>query len=286
MILIDFSQIVISDAVDYHTQTRDQIDIGLLRHLSLNKILNIREKLQKYSDEVVICIDGRDYWRKRLFPQYKQNRKKAQKKDSFDWKSFHEAFNQLKAEFKENLPYKVLEVETAEADDLMAVLARTFGPSRDVVIVSSDKDLLQIQLNHCDRVKQYSPFHKKFITADVVGYDFFTHVIKGDEGDGVPNIFSEDDTFLVEGKRQKPVSTAKLTEWRKFGLSQPEQYCRSVEDLQRFKRNVTLIDLTQIPEELSQTILDSYHSLKSDKSKIFNYLVTNRLKKIMERGNF
>lgn len=286
MILFDFSQIVISDAVDYHTQTKDQIDIKLLRHLALNKILNLKEKLQKYADEIVICVDGRDYWRKANFPQYKQNRKKQQKKDTFDWDGFHQAFNQLKAEFKENLPYKVVEVYTAEADDIMAVLATAYGPSRDVVIVSSDKDLLQIQSNTCARVKQYSPLHKKFIDPKSSGYDFFTHIIKGDDGDGVPNIFSDDDTFMVEGKRQKTVYAAKLDEWRKSGLGKPEAFCSSVEDLTRFNRNLNLIDLSRIPEDLQSSIMQAYEHCTCDKTKLFNYLVTNRLKKIMERGNF
>lgn len=254
--------------------------------MALNKILNLKEKLQKYADEIVICIDGRDYWRKKNFPQYKQNRKKQQKKDSFDWDGFHQVFNQLKAEFKENLPYKVLEVYSAEADDLMAVLATVYGPHRDVVIVSSDKDLLQIQINTCAKVKQYSPLHKKFIDGGDGKYDFFTHVIKGDEGDGIPNIFSDDDTFLVETKRQKPVATAKLNEWRKHGLGKPEVFCSSTEDLARFERNINLIDLTRIPEDLRATILNDYNNLTVDKSRLFNYLVTNRLKKIMERGNF
>ena len=30
------------------------------------------------------------------------------------------------------------------------------------------------------------------------------HIIRGDKGDGVPNIHSEDDSF-VEGKRQRPI---------------------------------------------------------------------------------
>lgn len=239
----------------------------------------------KYADEVVICIDGRNYWRKTLFPQYKQNRKKQQKKDSFDWDAFHEAFNQLKQEFKDNLPYKVIEVETAEADDIMAVLSTAFGPSRDVVIVSSDKDLIQISSNICPKVKQYSPFHKKYI-SDSTGYNFFEHIVKGDEGDGIPNIFSDDDTFLVEGKRQTPIRTDRLKEWAKTGLASPEVFCKSLEDLQRLERNRKLIDLTMIPEELKQRIMTAYNEVVVNKGALFDYLVQHKLKKILERGNF
>lgn len=234
---------------------------------------------------MVICIDGRNYWRKAIFPQYKQNRKKAQQKDSFDWDSFHIAFNQLKDEFKEVLPYKVVEVETAEADDIMAVLSTLYGPHRDVVIVSSDKDLIQISAHICPRVKQYSPYHKKFIT-DSASYNFFEHIIKGDEGDGIPNIFSDDDTFVVDGKRQVPIRTTKLKEWGKTGLTSPEVFCKSLDDLKRFERNQTLIDLTRIPQDLQEKIIKAYEDAPNNKGKLFNYLIENRLKKVIERGNF
>jgi hypothetical protein len=283
MILFDFSQIVISAAIEYHTRTKDIIDVPLLRHIALNNIISLKEKLSKYSDEVVLCLDGRDYWRKKVFPHYKQNRKKAQAKDKFDWKAFHEAFNDIKQEFSENLPYKVIEVEGAEADDIITVLCTIYGNQRDVVIVSSDKDFLQIQLNIAPRVKQYSPYHKKFLDATHNSYSLFEHIVKGDPGDGIPNIFSDDDVFLCEDKRSRPIRSANIEAWEKFGIDNPEAFCTDLTELEKFRRNRTLIDLRMIPAEIFEKIVTTYNETQPS-DNTFNYLVKNKMKKILERG--
>lgn len=286
MILIDFSQIVISAAVEYHTRTKDLIDTPLLRHIALNSILSLKDKLRKYSDEVILCLDGRGYWRKQIFPYYKQNRKKEQAKDKFDWKTFHEAFNAIKQEFSENLPYKVIEVEGAEADDIITVLCTIYGNQRDVVIASSDKDFLQIQLNIASRVKQYSPYHKKFLEADHNSYSLFEHVVKGDSGDGIPNIFSDDDVFLCDDKRSRPVRATSIEAWSKLGLDNPEGFCTNLTELEKFRRNRTLIDLRMIPANMVDRIAVTYHSTQPHGDNTFNYLVKNKMKKILERCDF
>jgi hypothetical protein len=286
MILFDFSQIVIGAAIEYHSQTKDTIDTPLLRHIALNNILNLKDKLTSYSDEIVLCLDGRKYWRKNVFPNYKQNRKKDQAKSKFDWDTFHVSFNEIKKEFSENLPYKVVEVEGAEADDVITVLCTIFGNQRDVVIVSSDKDFLQIPVNIASRVKQYSPYHKKFLDVKHNSYSLFEHVVKGDPGDGIPNIFSDDDVFLCEDKRSKPIRSKSIEEWSKYGLDNPEGFCTSLEELEKFRRNRTLIDLRMIPKEVVDAISAAYHSAKTNGENTFNYLVKNRMKKILERGGF
>lgn len=283
IILVDFSQIVISSSVDYFSKTREEFDMNLLRHIALNTLLSLKDKLNKYSDEVVLCMDGRNYWRKEIHPHYKANRKASQAKDKFKWDEFFQLFNQLKTEFKENLPYKCVEVERAEADDVISVLTRINAPHRPVVILSSDKDFLQLS-SISSNVKQYSPLHKKFLDAS--GYNLFEHVIKGDDNDGIPNIFSDPDTFMVEGKRQTPVRTTALKEWVKTGFSQPEVFCKSTQDLERFEMNRRLIDLSLIPDDVVDSIVSAYNASTVDKTKLFSYLVKNRLKKILERANF
>jgi hypothetical protein len=286
MILFDFSQVVVGAALEYHARTKELIDVPLLRHISLNNILGLKDKLHKYSDEIVLCLDGRNYWRKKIFPYYKQNRKKSQEKQTFDWKTFHESFNIIKQEFTENLPYKVIEVEGAEADDIIAVLCTIFGNQRDVVVVSSDKDLLQIQMNLASRVKQYSPFHKKFLQADYNSYSLFEHVVKGDPGDGIPNILSDDDVFLCEGKRSRPIRSSQIEAWSKFGLDNPEGFCNDLVELEKFRRNRTLIDLRMIPKEVIDSIASTYQDTQTHVDNTFNYLVKHKMRKILERGGF
>lgn len=286
MILFDFSQIIISSAMEYRRSSTDPIDISLLRHISLNSILSIKEKLTKYSDEIILCLDGRHYWRKEVFQYYKQNRKTSRDKADFNWDLFFEHFNQLKLEFKENLPYKVIEVEGAEADDIISTLCIEYAPYKSIVIVSSDKDFLQLQMNVSPKIQQYSPYHKKFLKADHNEYNLFEHIIKGDAGDGIGNIFSDDDVFISEGKRNKPISAANISKWAITGLTQPEIFCRNADDLTRFNRNQTIIDLTKIPDNITNQIKTTYLETKTNGNNTFNYLLKNKMKRIIERAAF
>jgi len=284
MILFDFSQIVMGAAMAYYGKVKEPITTDLLRHIALNNIIQIKQKYKKeFNSQVVLCFDSRHYWRKDLFPYYKKHREKDREESKFDWENFFKSFEIIKDEFKENLPYKVVVVHGAEADDVIATLCMTYR-SEDVLIISSDHDFLQLHKFN-DRIKQYSPIMKKMVTVTTNKYSLFEHVVKGDGGDGVPNIFSDDDTLLVKGKRQKPIRDEKLRFWEsEYGLERPEMFCTTSEDLDRFHRNLKLVDLSKIPKELQEEILDNFKNQTTNGSKVFNYLVKNKLTKIMENG--
>lgn len=288
MLLLDYSQIVISSAIEYNSQTNDLIELPLLRHIALSNILSYKAKFNTNLDSMILCFDGQHYWRKAIFPNYKQNRKKAHEDSDFDWNKFFEHFNQIKTEIKTELPFKVMEVSGCEADDVIAVLCKLNCPhEKEIIIVSSDKDLIQIQENICSKVKQWSPHHKKFINVSTNDYNLFEHVVRGDSGDGVPNIFSDDDVFLVKGKRSKPIRSSAIIEWKnKGGLNNPEAFCQSPIMLQNFQRNKTLIDLQQIPIDVVQRIREQWDNCSRPKVSAFNYLVKHKLRKVLERGGF
>lgn len=290
MLLIDYSQLVIGAAQWWHSKEKSPMDMDLMRRLTLTGILDVKEKLRAYGEEVVLCMDSKQYWRRDIFPHYKgkrkANRAKQQESRSFDWKTFYECFDQMKREIAENLPIKCVEVEGAEADDVIATLARLYGPHKPVCIVSADNDFVQIQQNLCPSVKQWSSMARKFITPENQDYDLFEHVVRGDTGDGVPNILSDDDTFMNEEKRQTPIRAKTIEQWRSFGLAQPDKFCNSLETLERFERNKRLIDFRCIPEELASAIVNKYNEALPPKGKTFNYMIMHRLNKIMERGGF
>jgi len=284
MILFDFSQIVIGSAMAYFSKEKEAITTELLRHIALNSIIQIKQKYKKeFNGQVVLCFDSRHYWRKDLFPYYKKHREKDREKSKFDWENFFISFDILKEEFKENLPYKVIQIDGAEADDIIATMCLTYR-SEDVLIISSDHDFLQLHKFN-DKIKQYSYGSKKMITIANSEYSLFEHVVKGDSGDGIPNIFSDDDTLVTEGKRQKQIRDVKLKEWeQKYGFNEPEMFCNTSEELDRFNRNIELIDLTKIPKELQEQIIDSFINQKTNGNKVFNYLIQNKLMKILESG--
>lgn len=285
-LLFDYSQIVISSAVEYNSQTREPISLDLLRHIALQNIQLYKIKFNASLDQMIICCDGRNYWRKVIFPQYKQNRKREQTLSKFDWNGFFEMFNVIKTEMKTELPFRVIEVDCCEADDIIAVLSRVLCPSEDkIIVISSDKDLLQIQENICPKVRQWSPYHKKFINIGTNDYNLFEHVVRGDSGDGVPNILSDDDVFVTSGTRSRPIRASSIQKWMsEGGLSNPEAFCETPEILSRFNRNRTLIDLRQIPDQYVKEIAEAYQNESRPQVSAFNYLVKNKLRKILERG--
>ena len=199
MILLDFSQVCLSGILASGNK-----DFGedLVRHMVLNSIRNFKSRFSNYG-ELVICCDDKNYWRKQMFPYYKANRKKSREASSLDWNMIFNTLSMIKEEVKENFPYVVLQVESAEADDLIATMVERYGNNGEkIMIVSGDKDFAQLQ--RYKNVSQYSPITKKMIKVDDPMEYLFEHVIRGDSGDGVPNILSRDDVF-VNGLRQKPL---------------------------------------------------------------------------------
>lgn len=280
MIIVDLSQVMLSNLmVQLGNHTNAEIEENMIRHMVLNSLRSYKVKFGTDYGDIVIACDNTNYWRKQYFPYYKANRKKAQEKSELNWKAIFETMNKIRAELKEYFPYKVIDIESAEADDIIATLVKKmdkFG-GEDVLILSGDKDFIQLQTY--SHVKQYDPVRKKWIKHDNPKRYLVEHILKGDSGDGVPNVLSSDNCFVV-GERQKP-----LTEKKMINLID------SIDNLEgpiyrNYVRNKTLIDLTQIPQEISEKILNSYENQADKKrDKMFNYFIKNQLKHLMEHLN-
>ena len=255
----------------------EPIEEALVRHMILNVIRTYVKKFKAtHGPEVVIACDNRNYWRREFFPQYKASRKKSRDASGHDWNSIFECLHKIKEELKEYSPYKVVDVDTAEADDIIAVLAMRQSIQEKVMILSSDKDFAQLQ--KYSNVEQFSPILKKFIKEPLPSVQLKQMIIRGDKGDGIPNILSADDS-IVNGIRQKPITEAKIINW----LNQaPEDFCEG-EMLRNYKRNELLIDLTKVPETLQKSIIDTYENTAGHtKQQFMNYMITNKLKNLIE----
>jgi len=254
-----------------------KLDENLIRHMVLNSLRSyVKQFKEKYGD-IIICCDSKKYWRRDVFPFYKSNRKKARDESGFDWTLIFETLNKIRDELKENFPYKVIDVEGAEADDVIGVLSARLSPSEDILILSSDKDFVQLQ--KYPNVAQYSPILKRFVKSDNPHQYIKEHIIRGDRGDGIPNFLSADNVFAL-GERQKVINKKKLDEWLKL---KPEEFCVNENMLRGYKRNQMLVDLDFIPEAISAQIVEAYENVKpGNKQKMFNYFVEKRLKNLME----
>jgi 5'-3' exonuclease len=277
MILFDFNQVAIANLMEQIGSSKTPVDETLVRHMILNTIRTYVKKFKEsHGPEVVIACDNKKYWRRDIFPYYKAHRRKARESSGHDWTSIFEVLHKIKEELRNHSPYKVIDVDTAEADDIIAVLATRHSGSGKVMILSSDKDFAQLQ--KFPNVEQYSPILKKFIKEPLPFVQLKQLIIRGDKGDGIPNILSADGVF-VEGGRQKPITEAKIINW----LNQPpEEFCNE-DMLRNFKRNEMLIDLTKIPETLKESIIDTYENTKGHtKQEFLNYMMANRLKNLIE----
>lgn len=281
MILVDFNQVVISNLfATLGNHTNVPIEIDLLRHMILNSLRSYKQKFGAEYGELIIAADGARSWRKKVFPYYKGNRKKNRAESEIDWTNLFNMLSTIRDELKEVFPYAVVHVEEAEADDVIATLtednANTF---EKILILSDDKD--HIQLQKYMNVKQYAPIKKKWLASNNPDMFLKEHIMIGDRADAIPNFLSRDDCFMLNN-RQKPLRTKKLDEWKNL---EPEQFCDE-EMLRGYKRNQQLIDYTFIPESLKSNIRIAYEEQQGkDRSKLFNYFITHKLKNLMSEIN-
>jgi hypothetical protein len=282
MILLDFNQVCIANLMaQLGNHTNVDIDVNLLRHMVLNTIRSVKQKFGHEFGEIVICCDDKKVWRKDVFKYYKANRKQARSESELDWNAIFSALNTIKAELKEFFPYRVIQVEGAEADDVIGAITIANGnmlnTGNKILILSGDKDFGQLQI--FGNVRQYDPVRKKDIKhADPAK---FTRdlILKGDVGDGIPNILSPDDC-LVNKVRQKPLRIEKYAH-----IKNPRVELKD-EQLRNWIRNEQLIDLTFIPEHIQNKIHEEFEKESGKgRAKLFNYFVSNKLKLLIESIN-
>jgi len=286
MILVDMNQVTISNLMmSIGSKRQNDVDENLVRHMVLNSLRMYRSRFSEEYGELVLCYDSKKYWRRDFFPNYKSNRKKDREASGLDWTTIFETLNNIRDEIRDNFPYKVLEVEGAEADYCIAAVidyvSKTPSAFENVLILSGDKDFIQLQKHNF--VKQYSPVLKKFVNGQDPRIYIKEHILKGDRSDGIPNFLSSDNTFVDE-LRQRPLAKKKLETW--VGL-EPEDFC-SEEMMRNYQRNKTLIDLECIPSDLKDRILVEYEKPpKGERSKLLNYFIQKRLKNLMnDIGDF
>ena len=282
MIIVDINQIMISNLmVQINGRNAVELNEDLVRHMVLNSLRGHNKKFRKEYGEMVIACDSKNVWRREIFPNYKAGRKATREKSEHDWDAIFSMLHTIKDEIRSFLPYKVIELETAEADDIIATLVKRIqnqvGPNHEkkVLILSGDKDFIQL---HGPNVKQYNPVLNKFVGKgeDPVIY-IKEHILKGDRSDGIPNVLSDDNVF-IEGRRQRPLSKKKIESWVN------EVFMTFTEEEQKnYSRNRRLIDLSCIPPELEEKIINEFIDAKvASRDKILNYFITKKLKTLIE----
>ena len=280
MIIVDLNQVMLSNLLmQLGNHTNAQLEENMVRHMILNSLRSYRVKFSADYGELVIACDNTNIWRKKIYPYYKANRKKNLETSELDWKGIFDVMSKIRSELKEFFPYKVIDVESAEADDVIGTLVSKFGSELNtgekILILSGDKDF--IQLHTYANVEQYDPTRKKWIKSDDPTRFLSEHILKGDAGDGVPNVLSDDDTF-VTGKRQKPMTAKRIEEFLK---QDPNLYDGKV--FKNWQRNKELIDLSNTPDYIKEQVLNQFDAQNGkDRSKLLNYFIANKMKNLTE----
>jgi hypothetical protein len=274
MILIDYSGIAISNIFAQKVTVSED----MVRHMILNSLRMYNLKYRKEYGTMVLACDGGS-WRKQIYPQYKANRKTSRDASGLDWQEFFRILGMVRDEVKEHLPYKVVHIQGIEADDIIGTLTektQNFGENEPVMIISADKDFIQLQ--QYSNVRQFSPMTKAFVKEKDATQYLFEHIIRGDSGDGIPNVLSPDNTF-VDKIRQKPISAKKIEQWGASRNALDKVMDEST--YRNFQRNQALIDLSKVPQDKKALIINTFESVKPN-SNVLNYLISKRCTQLIE----
>ena len=274
MILIDLSQIMVASTMMSMGKNQSEVDVSMVRHMVLNSLRMYRSKYQKEYGELILCCDGRHSWRRDHFPQYKAARKTNRDADSRDWTQIFGCLDTIKSELKEFFPYKYIEIDESEADDIIGVLAKI--ATEKVMIISGDKDFIQLQVR--DNVDQYSPITKKIVYDANPAKYLREHILRGDSSDGVPNFLSADNC-IVDKIRQTPISKKKVELWVD---QEPEDFCNE-EQLRNYHRNMKLIDLQYTPSNIVDQVGKQFNEVpKGKRSDLLNFFIERKLNNLIE----
>ena len=277
MILVDANQIAISHLM-VRSKIEDGIHIDSIRKSIVRVMGRIHKRFRGDYGPMILCYDDKNYWRREIFPLYKKNRKIEREKSKYNWDDVFSVLNTIRDEIKENLPYKVIQVSTAEADDIIASIvidnSKQDNPEK-TLILSADKDF--IQLHKYDFVKQYDPIKNRWIEHENPVQYLQEHIIKGDRSDGIPNILTCDDA-IVTGKPQKKMSKEKITS---LASMNPQDFTNFIR-LRNWKRNSQLIDLSKIPQEVVNSIIDTHMTTIPKETVSINYFINNNIQDILE----
>lgn len=300
-IIVDTTQVIIGNCIahlsgDLKKSSDKDEAINLIKHMTFMSLLSFKKQYGATYGNLILACDDRTYWRKEYFPAYKGQRKHSRDDSSLNWDAVFEAINQIKADIKAYFPYKIIQTDGAEADDVIAVLTKYFQTNelssegifddvpQPILILSSDTDFAQLQ--KYDNVKQWSPMQKKFVNKGNPLHYLNEHIASGDGGDNFPNIltadkWAEDRATNEDVKdRQKPLKKARLEEFIKRGI----EACQTDEERRNWQRNQTLADFDYIPQKITDAILVQYIDQQPNKNRmsLMNFFTKHKMKKLFE----
>jgi len=247
-----------------------QVGYKYLHHVMFNNIINLSRRFE--ADKVILCVDDKQNWRKKIYPEYKAQRKENRAED-INWEEFYAEFDKFIEYCKTYFPFYVLQVKYMEADDIAAMLAKTYQ-NESKTIVTSDGDY--IQLLRYKNVKIYDPIKSTFKKEDDPVRALKIKCLMGDKSDNIPPIKPRVGEVTAGKIADDPKLLQEILEHPELGEEYKENY----------KRNIRLIDLNRIPDKLLSKSIQQFESYQLvDGKGIFNFLAKNKFRDLLNRLN-
>lgn len=253
MIYVDFSHLATS-CYFAHDREVGSVDEGDFRKHIIHTLMQVNARFKHTYGKMILCCDGKKAWRYEVYTHYKALRKMNRADDAVQWQEIGRLTRLIRDEIDQNKVFKVVQVASAEGDDVIAILsANILEPS---VIVSEDKDFHQ--LHKYPHISQFSHRRGTIYRSFTPDEDLKIKIITGDRNDSIPNIHSKDEVFVLR-ERQNVVSAKRKAHYNEnFFIGSdgiPEEYAK------HFERNRTLIDFDCIPERVKQDVITSFNNM-------------------------
>lgn len=163
----------------------DNIEVGALFGFC-SEMIKILSEFKKCI--FVAAMDcSKHTFRSDIYPEYKSNRKHMPDDLVKQLPLIHECC--------EHFGFNTVKYNNYEADDIIASFVNHYNKTNEIVVISPDKDLLQLLV--FDNIKVYNPVKHKFINdkdvVDMFGVtkDKITDILalSGDKADNIPGAF-------------------------------------------------------------------------------------------------
>lgn len=264
VLLIDYNNLAIRSVFsDKNMINNPKPEWNLHKHQLLQSIFYNVRKFKP--TEVILAIDDKNNWRKKVYPDYKAKRKDKKDNDIFPWDEFYTYLYSFTEEMKEVLPFYFMQVPYTEADDIVGVLSKHI--IHEKIVVSGDSDY--IQLLNIPNLKLFNPRIDKFVVDPNPKQTIMIKILSGDDGDNIPNLKSR----LGEKTAEKLIIN-----------NQVEIFINENKLENEFKRNQLLIDWNFIPNIIQTKIIEQYNNYDYSiyKDNLFNFFLRHRLRQHTE----
>lgn len=271
----------------------------------------LESKIRQHNiTDVYVFLDSKPYWKKTVFPQYKQGRKGL----GFQAGEFAEDYEEQKKDLSLLFPklgFRVVSYPGFEADDLIAAYVCDDSLCFDEILMySGDHDLYQLIGGRVKMIKAQTgdrdPLfgEKEVLEKTGVSPEAFASVlaIAGDKSDGVPSIFAKMDgtesegyywvdppriisatkvaKMLSHGNTVENLLSGKVTPVKGIGRSTENLFLRiGKREIENYERNVKLVNLRSSGNNFLRTIRENSAFLREECSEHSSSMLLQMLKK-------